>query len=293
MTAFQTFLEKISKGISEYYGEAYQVEISRVRKNNGVIQYGITISCAASNISPTIYMEAMYREYRDGQPLSEIMKKVIQIYEAYKIEGQVDMGFFLDFAQVKEKIVYKLIGYENNRELLYEVPHIRFLDIALVCYLGILHDTLGSAAIAVKQDMCRMWKVEKEELFELAKRNTQRILMPCISDIRRVLGMPELPPAETEEAYMYVLTNNRKLFGAACILYPHVLQQFAQRTERNFYILPSSVHEVLLVPERPGFSGKAFEKIVQEMNRTQVSPEEVLSDSVYYYDREKKKLRML
>ena len=89
---------------------------------------------------------------------------------------------------------------------------------------------------------------------------------------------------------LLVLTNSRRYLGAACILYRGVLERFAKKLGENLYILPSSVHEVILLPETKVNSSKNLLRMVMEVNRTQLAPEEVLSDTVYYYDRKSGKI---
>lgn len=294
MEAFRLFLEKLRKGIADYYGEAYRVEINEIQKNNGIVYRGVTITSRDSNLSPTIYTEQLYEQYKDGRPLSGIVQEVIRIYEDNKIEGGIDEGFFADFSQVRERIVCKLINYEKNRELLASVPYVRFLNLALVCYCSILHDTFGSATILVRWGNLKLWGVDERALFDLAVENTRRILTPQIRDMDQIMSEEDGELHRKEgQMHMYVLTNNRKLFGAVCILYPEVLRQFSRQISKNFYILPSSVHEVILIPEEDNLYGKEFEKLVRSVNRMQVEPEEVLSDSVYYYDRAREKITIL
>ena len=292
MTAFQIFMEKIRKGVSEYCGETCVVELSEIRKNNGIVYHGITVTAEDVNISPTLYVDDLYREYTEGKTLGQIMEQVIARYEKHKVKGNIDLHFLMDFSWVKEHILYKLVGYEENREFLQEVPHIRYLDMALVFYCSILNDAFGSATVLVKNGFCRLWDVEAKDLLLLAEKNTPRILPEEILDMRKMLGQisdigkPE-PELEEVPCRMYVLTNKQKQFGAVAILYPEVLKQFAEKMNSNLILLPSSVHEVILVPERDRCEIHTFQEMVREINRTQVDWEEVLTDSVYYYDRVK------
>lgn len=307
MIAFQTFLQKIQKGIREHYGTDYDVEIHEVRKNNAVTYHGITVMHKNGNVAPTIYMEQFYRKYMDGCPLSEVLQRVIGMYEKYKITEEVDMRDFLDFKQAGANIAYKLIHYEENSEELKRTPHIRFLDMAVVFYYRVNHAPFGNASIVIRRNVCGMWKISEKELYEKAKENTPQILPPVIRDMQEILSEAKpagkernMEEADTEpdmvaaalkeKGFMYVLTNPQRQFGAACILYPDVLDGFAGKLRKNLYLLPSSVHEVILVPERRGMCAEAFGQIVREINDTQVEREEVLSDSVYYYDWKKKEL---
>ncbi len=296
MITFEAFSEKIRKGIAEYYGESYQVEIHKIRKNNGMIYPGLTIGNENSNLSPTIYLQPMYEQYKEGKPFCEIIQEVIRIYGESKIEGRVDLRFFTDFSQVRERVACKLINYETNKELLSSVPHVRFLDLALVCYYRILHDMLGSATILVRFVNMNLWGISEEQLFALAKENTRRMSAPRIESVDQIMesmaGTQTVVHREEQQSQMYVLMNERKLFGAAAICFPDVLQQFSEQMKTNFYLLPSSVHEVILLPEGIE-SPEELRRLVCNMNRTQVRPEEILSDSVYYYDREREKLTIL
>lgn len=298
MIAFQTFLQKIQKGIKEHYGTDYDVEIHEVKKNNAVTHYGITVMRRNGNVAPTIYMEQFYQEYMDGCPLSEVLRKVIRVHEKYKITEEVDLQHFLDFERAKKHIAYKLVHYGENAEELKQVPHIRFLDMAVVFYYKISHTPFGNASILIRRNLCGMWKISEKELYKRAKENTPHMLPPVIRDMQDVLsemetagkGMDTEAGTLKEKGFMYVLSNPCRQFGAACILYPDVLNKFAESTGKNLYLLPSSVHEVLLVPEQAGMCAEAFEQIVREINSTQIEREEILSDSVYYYDWKKKEL---
>lgn len=91
---------------------------------------------------------------------------------------------------------------------------------------------------------------------------------------------------------MYVLTNTKGINGASCLLYPEVLKQVAEMLNANFYILPSSIHEVILVVDNGSMNKSSLNEMVYEVNRTQVAEDEVLSDQVYYYDKDKQAIRM-
>lgn len=301
MTAFQIFTEKIRKGIMAYCADTCMVELNEVTKNNGKVYHGITIIKRDCNISPTIYLDDLYQQYTDGVTLSKIMERIIEIYEKYRIDQGLDLHFLTDFALASERVLFKLIGYEKNRALLKELPHIRFLDMAIVFYCSIQHDTLGSMSIPIKNGLCRMWDTDAKELLTLAKNNTPRILQADLMDMKELINaMGEMDIAAEKETVgeslpdgapsfmeMYVLSNRQKHYGAACIRYPGILRQCAQKAGDDLLILPSSVHEVLLVPKRTGISVDEYKKMVYEINRTQVAWEDILTDSVYYYDREK------
>jgi len=294
MTSFQIFAGKLCRALAERYGESYRVELKEIKKNNGVTCHSITIMQEGSNISPAIYLDRLYREYEDGTALADILQKIIRIYESYRIEGSIDLKFLLDFERAKGRIVYRLVNYENNREMLSQVPYVQYLDMAVVFYYSMEHERLGNIAIMVRDDICRMWGIGRQELLTLAEKNTPRLLACRLKSMEHVIaGLGGIFFPDAEGLCMYVLTNERGMYGAACLLYPDVLRDFARAAGTNFYILPSSVHEVIFVPEREGVCGEEFKGIVREINREQLEREDVLSDCVYYFDRERERLEKI
>lgn len=281
MITFEEFIEKIRKAMCSYCGKEYQIEIDLVRKNNGAVYHGLTVMGKERNVFPTIYVDELYQEYADGMSFKAVMDQVIGIYEKHKIDQTLDVEFLTDYEWVKERVLCRLIGYEKNRELLMEVPHIGFLDMAIVFYCRAQHDALGSIMVLIKNGLCRLWEADAEELMQFAEKNTPRILPPEIISMKDITGMEEASAAQ-----LYVLGNQSKQFGAVSILYPDVLKRFSEKVEADVWILPSSVHEVILMPKTQERSGAELKSLVAEINRTQIAKEEVLTDSVYFYERE-------
>lgn len=314
---YMEFKEKAASGVQAFLGGDVRVETNSVRKNNGIVLDGISISREDVNISPTIYLNDFYREYRDGKSLSAIVRQMADIYEQTKMQKSMDMNFFLDYEQVKNRIVYRLINYDRNREWLKEIPHIPYLDMALTFQCLMLEEEVGNATIQITREHCSMWEVDESELYRQAERNTQKYLRATITGMEEVVRemltqnlqeelrqnriteedeeealasclagqMLHTFRLEQEELRMFVLSNHTRIHGAAAILYRHVLKRFAQEKEHNFYILPSSVHEVILIPDSGREDPARLKSMVQEVNRAEVDWQEQLSDSVYYYDR--------
>ena len=101
----------------------------------------------------------------------------------------------------------------------------------------------------------------------------------------QMLGIALVDP---EDEMMFVASNPNKLNGAAVLTYPGFLEQAAEQLGGDFYVLPSSIHEIILLPERGDMCPRELENMVQEVNATQVAPEDKLSDNVYHYDSEAK-----
>ncbi len=204
----------------------------------------------------------------------------------------MDMGFFRSFEKVRDRICYRLVGRDRNRELLEDMPHMGFLDMAVCFFYACQEDLFGDGAILIRNSHMERWGTDTSELFALAKRNTGRLFPWECRKLAEILDgdMDGLcaPEDGWADVPMKVLSNDRGLYGAACMLYPGVLEGLAAEEGRSLYILPSSIHEAILLPDDGGLAPDELRAMVWEVNRTQVAAEEVLTDSLYYYDMEKK-----
>lgn len=327
---FTAFQKQVATKMRERLGEEVKVEPNRITKNNGVVWNGLTISKEGSNIAPTIYLDELYQEYCDGRTLGSIVGQMMRIYEKSRINGKVSMDFFLDYGQVKGNIVYRLVNYSRNEKQLEQLPHLRFLDMAVIFACTVMSDQMTDASILISNEHCKMWAVDTNRLMEDAAENTPRHHKVCVKDMEEVIRemfeeqlreevenfcskklwsgsraeadkwadeMRRGLEAELEKAHgepsMYVMGSNSKQYGAGAILYPGALMEFAQKKERNFFILPCSVHEVILVPDCGRERADRLQKMVKEVNDTQLDEEDVLSDSVYYFDRNTGKVTLI
>lgn len=248
-----------------------RTELYTVTKNNGTRRTGILFKQEDSNLAPTIYLEEFYQKYLKGQQVPDLADSICSIYQEIRVKKTCDCQNLFDFNHVKEHIVYKLIRRDANEELLKQIPYEPFLDLAVVYYIQIDNTRFGSAAIQIRNEHLRYWRVEKEEISCLAEKNTPRIYPVQIRQIVR---------------FMYVATNEQCSLGAAVMRYPDFREKVRGMIRGDFYILPSSIHEVILVPESFGLEPERMQEMVKEINQTGVALEEVLSDSVYYFDGE-------
>lgn len=248
-----------------------RTELYTVTKNNGTRRTGILFKQEDSNLAPTIYLEEFYQKYLKGQQVPDLADSICSIYQEIRVKKTCDCQNLFDFNHVKEHIVYKLIRRDANEELLKQIPYEPFLDLAVVYYIQIDNTRFGSAAIQIRNEHLRYWCVEKEEIRRFAEKNTPRIYPVQIRQIVR---------------FMYVATNEQCSLGAAVMRYPDFREKVRGMIRGDFYILPSSIHEVILVPESFGLEPERMQEMVKEINQTGVAPEEVLSDSVYYFDGE-------
>lgn len=298
------FADKVCKAVKKELGEDYRVEVKKVRKNNGVIHYGLVILSREQNVAPTIYLDAFLEAYERGSTLGMLVRRLLALYEAGMPETNVDLEFFRSFEKVKDRICYRLAGRKGNEELLQNVPHIEFLDLAVCFYYAYQGEQLGEGSILIHNSHVEMWGTCITELLSLAQKNTPRLFPWICGSLRDIMsGMTEQKGGrereeDPEDSFwdgipMKVLTNEKRTQGAACMLYPDVLAGLAEKEGRSFYILPSSVHEVILMADMGAGEAEGFKRMIVEINATQVAPEEVLSDSLYYYDFAEKRVKII
>lgn len=266
-----------------------KLERKQITKNNGIQMDAILLLKEGEKIAPTIYLNEHYQRYLEGEELDEVVKCIRKLSEQ-KLEGEFHTEQFLEFTSAKQHILFKLIHAKSNENLLKEIPHRRFLDLAVVFYY-LVPDEKVHGSILIRNEHMQLWEVTDDQLFNVAMKNTPEELQPEIRDMNTVVSelLEGITAFEGEElaeetAPMYVVTNKRKYYGAACMLYPGLLKTFAEMRNTDFYILPSSVHELLLIPFDLGVA-EELSAMVCEVNDTQVIPEEVLSNHVYLYRR--------
>lgn len=297
------FAEKICYAVGENLGEQYQVRLQEVRKNNGVFLLGLLITNQEQNVSPTIYLNAFWEAYETGTPLCELAEHILRIYRQDTPRENVDMSFFKDYEKVKERICYKLVHGGRNEKLLEDIPYVEFMDLAICFYYAYEGEQLGSGSILIHNSHMELWESSLSELMKLAQQNTPRLFpwecSPMEDVIRELLkqqdenGEQMLEENEQEDFFkelpMHILSNQKHVFGAASLLYPGVLHQLAceladDKAEGiDLYIMPSSIHEVILLPVEESLPGEQLRRMIQEVNETQVAPEEILSDQLYRY----------
>lgn len=272
-------------------GEEREIKISKVLKNNGICLTGLCIPDKDREMTPTVYLDEFLAEYEEGTPFATIMRDIRQMTEFRDEEISFDLKSFISFGTARDRIVYKLINAEMNEKLLREVPHERFLDMVKVFYYVLSDQGEKQASILIYNGHMEGWGIDTETLSECARINTPRLLPGKIYDMNELIrtmmpgGATGMPVLREDDELMYVLTNERKYFGAACMTYEGMLGEFAERIGGSFYILPSSVHEIILLKETGEEDPFALVSMVNEVNESQVAADEVLSGSVYRYDR--------
>lgn len=287
---FEEFTDNIVKLLQSRTKDTCTVTVTKVLKNNDIRLTGIVIMGESDNVSPTIYLEEPYRQYGRGVSLQEIADQIMALYAKHARNNKLDMDFFRDYSQVEDRIFHKIINYEKNREFLKDIPCFRWHDLAVVFYYAMEENIFGRASIMVHNNHLDMWGQSAEEVCRTAQRNMRRGMPEVLLPLHTLLEeMTEMKVAGNDLS-LYVLTNKERMFGASAMLYSERMKELADKLSSDLLILPSSVHEVLLLPDDRNQEYEFYRQMVREVNTTQVDPEEILSFNLYRYDREKKEI---
>ncbi len=280
------FAEAVRTETIKKLGGEYQVTVETKNKNNKAVYTGLHISRKGMEAEPLVYLDDYFKQYQNGNmTVSEAVECVVRA--SRKKGPSVEIRQFLEYENVKDSIVYRLINTEMNRELLADLPHMEFLDLSVVFCCLVMEEEDNPAFIWIHNIHMKLWDVTVEELYWAASENTQRLEKPELMNIEEILydvlpekgfslnendrSMEEKTAGNNDAAStvpVYVLSSRKRLQGAACMLYPDLLRKIADRMDSSYYIIPSSIHELLLIPAA-GFADRdELKAMICEINDT-------------------------
>lgn len=288
---YELFIEKVVEAVKNEVGTGFDVTVNKVTKNNNLVLDGLVIKATDTNIAPTIYLNGYYERYEDGaMNLDAVVDSIIDTYSRHN-SVTFDVSTFADFDAVKNRICYKLVNTASNKKFLEDVPHRQLFDLSIVYYVMVSVEDGATGSILIHNNHLNFWDVTENDLYEYASINTSKILPAGIKSMFDTLSeMVDMEDFCNTDDFMYVLTNKEKLQGASTILYPDVLSAFADRKNANLWLLPSSIHEWIIVCDDGNMNRETLSEMIQEVNGSQLAPDEVLSDHPYYYNRTTKVL---
>ena len=298
MKAIQ-FYTNLTETLKENLGTDWTIELhTNVILNNGTTHIALILYKNGEKLHPQIYLERFFEDYKKGKTMKEILQDVMTTYEeALKNINPHSLSGIEDWEQVKGRLAFRLLSKERNKETLENYVYKEFLDLAAIVTFCAEIDEQGVKAIRVTHDLAERWNVSEEEILQAAEENTEALfpvrMEPILDTLCRVADisrddLPEEVLAEEEiSPQIMVLTNYLGVNGATVLLYDSFLQQVYEKLSGKFIILPSSIHEVIVMPLASAPPITDSQKMVEQINRSSVKEEEILSDSVYLYDGEK------
>lgn len=290
---------KVMEALKMKLGEEYTIIPKDNRKNNGLIMHGICINREGDSVSPVIYVDELIRHCCMGEQSPEkVADQILKTYLQNEIPQNVAVHV-RDFDKMKELVRIMLINHDANVSELENIPHRKFLDLAVTYYL----EMEPGASATVTNRLMEIWGITEDDLYGLGMK---RLILGddcCITDILSILRQvtQEEQDKITECAIdemqkdrsgpeMYVATNFQKRYGANCLMNTFLLQGLAENLGHSLIIFPSSIHELVIIPQKKGIENYMSTGDVQAINISEVAREECLSNSIYRYDRERQEV---
>lgn len=270
------------------------IQCQTLMKNNDTKRHGIILQQKDNMVSPTIFLDRYYQQYLHEQiSVEEVADCIVHILEKVKDDSKKFSSLSLNYEDCKDKIIYRLISKTKNVSIRDKIPFIPFLDLMITFYIVIGYTETGVETLKITNELMSDWNMTTADLFRLAEENTPSIFPARVESMTQMLERYlKMPEDKFVDLPMIVIGNEAGVYGASTLLYPHIVEDLAEKIDSDFYALPSSVHEFIIVPGKDETSLNEYSELVKHINENYVDREEILSDHAYYYDRKEKKFIM-
>lgn len=300
------FTEKLVKEIENRIGDKYCVRVHKIVKINDVMLNSLNVFEKNRSISPNIYIEKLYEKYEEGYSINEIADYVATIvrkqFNAIRNKEEV-MQQMYDYKNINENLVFRIVNKEMNQKYLKGKVYCQVMDFAQVFYILVDQTEDGMLYIPLSEEIFKEWKMSIDELKKQAMKNMNKKLPVEIKTLNSIifdmLKEVEIDVKEEEKEKfletdnVFVMTNKLKMYGATTIFYKDVLKKFAlQQNVEELIIVPSSVHEVLLIckDDNEWINEERFQEMLLEVNEAEVETTDLLSNSIYVYKLESEEI---
>ena len=296
------FIKMIKEELPEFLpDEVYKdlvIDDVVVAKMNDQKLHGLTFRPKGSDAAPTLYIDDLYERHENGEDLGFLLVDLANRYEEAR-HAPTPPAVDISWETVRDKLTVRLLEKSRNNDFLSNMPYADVGNgLALIVDINMGEDGGGDWRVAVNRNVMKSLGVDKETLFITAMDDSMHIAPPVLTDMSTALFSPEKenmldrkePLEHGDLSGMYVLTNEAGMLGASTLYYPDVKEKAAELMGSGYYVLPSSIHEVILLPDTMDHDVRDLCDMVKQANRTVVEPKDVLSDNVYHYDRETRDL---
>lgn len=285
-----SFFGALTSALSAHLEPGTKIVHETILKNNGVRLESMLILDESLPYAPVIYLAPLYDHYKAGSSMEEICHFALAMIHR-ELPFSPDSLIELQKPQaIKDRIAYRLVSRTENGELLKDIPWVPFLNMAVIFFLQLDSTADTQITTLIHKRLAALWDFSTNELFRLAKKNTPLLFPISLAPLRSLIAdsLEETEPEPDRSALLppiHVLTNRQGIYGASCLLYENVIKDFAEQMASDVIILPSSIHEVLLIPDSHVFDYESLRQMVQAINAAEVPKEDILSDEIYLYIR--------
>ena len=306
MMDYEIFKEVVIDKFKDYLPDEFsdmKIETSEVRKVNRTLDaINIIGNSKGSSVVPTIYINDMYDMYQKTNDIDKVLSKFGKEYSD-RYNEKTGLDDLVNTTDIKEHVIFQLVNTEQNKEMLANMPHREFKDLSIIYKVVLKMTDEGWYSTAVTNKNAEHEGISEPDLFKCAAKNTKELFPPVIKSMADVIreifskdGMPtEIAEAMvgeiSENQMMYVITNDVGINGAVSMLYEDGLHNLAEHIGSDLYILPSSIHEVIAVSADMG-NPTELADMVSEVNMSAVAIGDRLSNQVYHYDKDLRKVTL-
>ena len=287
---YEEFKEELVKRFASFLPEEFEnckVVIKECNKNNCVLD-GVFV-LTGNDIYPTMFANFIYDFYKACGDFDHVMTQASFIYaKALKDTPKIDEDVITDPEYVRKNVFMQLVNYEKNKKMLEKEPHVRFLDLAIVFRVVVDKNESGITSYLIKNELLENIGLEVSDLEEIAERNTKNMFPVVATDIDEVVDIQQDMMADIlpkDRPNWIVATNNIHMNGAIFMAFKDELEKVADSMESDFYIIPASIHEVILVQDADVSYTEMLKSTIADVNTTMLAAPDFLSDSLYKFTR--------
>lgn len=291
----EDIIKKLEKAVRAAVGAEYGVDFGETRRNNGVVLKSVSICKTGKSAMQKIYINEILEMIASGRAgIDEAADVIVEVCREHEREAENFERIIRrsSKAEILDGVTGQMINKAANAGMLMKVPHKTVLDLALVYRVTLQESECGTASLLANHALCSHYGVSMEELDHAASANMARegFMVRTMESVMKEMGaLPDQPP--DGECPMRIITNSRRLYGAAVMAHPEYFGALSEKIGNDLYILPSSIHEVIVVPAEKMESDE-LRRMVMEVNKSELDKEEFLSDNVYRYIRKTGRMTM-
>ena len=236
---------------------------------------------------PNINLDAYFKSYESGfMGIDDVVKRIT---EQLQDDLQFEAEWLKDYSQVKDRLYIRVSDAKENESLLNKVPHKEVDGLAVTYHIGFETPDGKSASVPVNTNMMEMYGINEEQLHADALTSSRNLYPATFVSLAEMMGNMMGVDADTimptmDEPQIMVLTNEEAFQGAGALFYPGQMDEIAARLGSDYFVLPSSIHEVLLLPDDGTVDADVLNFMIQDINMSTVAPEERLANEAYHYD---------
>lgn len=294
----QEFYERIKQAVKELLGKTYFVGFFQIQKVGMEQQEALFIRKETQSIFPVIYLQKYYQQWEQGKEIEALAKDLVIEYTQKSSSQTIaadDFKVLNEQETIKQQIFFRCVSKEQIPS---DIPHREMLNLAILYGIFIKCQKETITFVTITKNMMEYYHVTEEELFDLAMKNTPNLFPESVKTLQEMIASILSPmeqtssfPSHNKSKYeMLVLSNTANFYGFSAVFYPNALEQLAEERKGNLIVIPSSIHEAILLIDSEMTKVQELNKTILEVNHTKLKEQERLSNQAYYYDRETKRL---